>query len=250
VLGLRSELLAHTTATTDRGGYQQLLAFVTSQLPGRRCWAIEGAGSFGAGLAVFLAGHGERVVEVPRRRRSTRRYAAKSDALDAVHIARDALVQAHPVVVRRRGDREALRVLLTTRRNAVNARIQAVNQLKALIVSAPDELRAELRGRGTKAQISYCAVLRRRPTRSLEHQMTARALQITARRLQQLRAEIDTLQHDIHTLVTAVAPWLLELPGLGPITAAQAGRMLNGGARRPHLRRWPAPARSRPPPGE
>jgi transposase len=57
--------------------------------------------------------------------------------------------------VRRRGDREARRVLLTTRRNAVNARIQAVNQLKALIVSAPGELRAELRGRGTKAQISY-----------------------------------------------------------------------------------------------
>jgi transposase len=214
-------LLAHAIAPTDRAGYQQLLEFATSQLPGRRCWAIEGAGSFGAGLATFLADRGERVVEVPRRRRSTRRYAAKSDALDAVHIARDALVQTHPVMVRRRGDREALRVLLTTRRNAVNARIQTVNQLKALIVSAPEELRAELRGRGTKAQISYCAVLRRRPTRSLEHQMTARALQVTARRLQQLRAEIDTLQHDIHTLVTAVAPWLLELPGVGPITAAQ-----------------------------
>jgi transposase len=153
-------LLAHATATTDRIGYQQLLEFASGQLPGRRCWAIEGAGSFGAGLAVFLADHGEQVVEVPRRRRSARRYAAKSDAMDAVHIARDALVQAHPVVVRRRGDREALRVLLATRRNAVNARIQAVNELKALIVSAPEELRAELRGRGTTAQISYCAVLR------------------------------------------------------------------------------------------
>ena len=51
--------------------------------------------------------------------------------------------------------------------------------------------------------------------------MTARALQVTARRLQLLRAEIDTLQHDIHALVAAVAPWLLELPGVGPITAAQ-----------------------------
>jgi hypothetical protein len=51
--------------------------------------------------------------------------------------------------------------------------------------------------------------------------MTARALQVTARRLQLLRAEADTLQHDIHALVAAVAPWLLELPGVGPITAAQ-----------------------------
>lgn len=116
-------LLGHATAPTDAVGYRELLAFAAGQVPGRRCWAIEGAGSFGAGLAVFLADHGEQVVEVPRRRRSARRFAAKSDALDAVHIARDALVQAHPVMVRRRGDREALRVLLTTRRNAVNARI-------------------------------------------------------------------------------------------------------------------------------
>ena len=118
-------------------------------------------------MVTFLAALAEQVVEVPRGRRSARRYAAKSDALDAVHIARDALVQAHSVVVRRRGDREALRVLLTTRGNAVNARIQTVSQLKVLIVSASEELRAELRGRGTKAEISYRATLRRRPARSL-----------------------------------------------------------------------------------
>jgi transposase len=84
-------LLTHATATTDHVGYQQLLAFASGQVPGRRCWAIQGVGSFGAGMAGFLTGHGEQVVEVPRRRRSARRYAAKSDALDAVHIARDAL---------------------------------------------------------------------------------------------------------------------------------------------------------------
>jgi transposase len=214
-------LLEHATAATDRAGYQQLLAFATERMPGRRCWAIEGAGSFGAGLASFLLDHGEQVIEVPRRRRSTRRTAAKSDALDATHIARDALITQQPAIVRRRGDREALRVLLTTRRNAVTAWTQTVSQLKALIVAAPEELRAELRSRGTKAQISYCATLCSRPTRSLEHQMTARALRATARRAQQLRAEITQHQQDLHALVDAVAPWLLELPGVGPITAAQ-----------------------------
>ena len=214
-------LLADATASTDAAGYRQLLGFATSHLPGRRCWAIEGAGSFGAGLATFLLDQGEQVIEVPRRRRSTRRTAAKSDPLDAVHIARDALITQHPAIVRRRGDREALRVLLTTRRNAVTAWTQTVSQLKALIVSAPEELRAELRGRGTKAQITYCAALRERPTRSLEHQMTARALHATARRCQLLRAEINQHQHDLHTLVVAITPWLLELPGVGPITATQ-----------------------------
>lgn len=46
--------LAHATATTDTSGYRDLLAFATTHLPNRRCWAIEGAGSFGAGLATFL----------------------------------------------------------------------------------------------------------------------------------------------------------------------------------------------------
>jgi transposase-like protein len=50
----------------------------------------------GAGLATFLGDHGEQVIEIPRRRRSTRRTAAKSDPLDAVHIARDALITQHP----------------------------------------------------------------------------------------------------------------------------------------------------------
>jgi transposase len=72
-------LLDHATAATDATGYRELLAFAAGQVPGRRCWAIEGAGSFGAGLATFLLDHGEQVIEVPRRRRSTRRTAAKSD---------------------------------------------------------------------------------------------------------------------------------------------------------------------------
>jgi transposase len=66
-------LLGHRSIAADTAGYWELLEFAVVQVPGRRCWAIEGAGSFGAGLATFLGGHGERVVEVPRRRRSTRR---------------------------------------------------------------------------------------------------------------------------------------------------------------------------------
>jgi hypothetical protein len=72
--------LDHATAPTDATGCRELLGFATGQLPGRRCWAIEGAGSFGAGMAVFLADHAEQLVEVPRRRHSARRYAARSDA--------------------------------------------------------------------------------------------------------------------------------------------------------------------------
>jgi hypothetical protein len=172
-----------------RPGIDSCFDFARAQVPGRRCWAVEGAGSYGAGLTDVLRAHGERVVEVGRPQRSPRRIGAKSDALDAIRAAREALAQDHELAPRRRGDREALRVLLATRHSACVAKVCAINQLKALIVGAPEELRAERRGLGTKRQITRCARLRDRPARSLEHRMTVRALRSTAQRIQRLAVE-------------------------------------------------------------
>jgi transposase len=214
-------VLAQASARADGDGYRRLLEFAVAKVPGRRCWAVEGAGSYGAGLTVFLRVHGERVVEVGRPKRPPRRSGAKSDALDAIRAAREALAHDHAVTPRRRGDREAMRVLLATRHSACVAKVSAINQLKALVVGAPEELRAELRGLATKRQIARCRMLRDRPTRSLEHRMTVRALRSTAQRIQLLAAEAAGLQAEITWLVKAVAPWLLELPDVGPISAAQ-----------------------------
>jgi transposase len=214
-------LLAQTSVRAGAAGYRCLLDFARAQVPGRRCWAVEGAGSYGAGLAAFLQAHGERVVEVGRPKRPLRRSGAKSDALDAIRAAREALAQDHLLAPRRRGDREALRVLLATRHSACAAKVSAINQLKVLIVGAPEELRAELRGLATKRQIARCRMLRDRPARSLEHRMTVRALRLTARRIQLLAAEAAGLRAELERLVAAVAPWLLELPGVGPISTAQ-----------------------------
>jgi len=112
-------------------------------------------------------------------------------------------------------------VLLATRHSACVAKVSATNQLKALIVGAPEELRAELRGLATRRQIARCARLRDRPSRSLEHRMTVRALRLTAQRIQCLAVEAAGLRAELERLVAAVAPWLLELPGVGPISAAQ-----------------------------
>jgi hypothetical protein len=126
--------LGQTAAAADLAGYQRLLGFGQAQVPGRRCWAVEGAGSYGAGLTSFLQAHGELVVEIGRPKRLARRTGAKSDALDALRAAREALACDHLVTPRRRGDREALRVLLATRHSACRAKVGATNQLKALIV--------------------------------------------------------------------------------------------------------------------
>jgi hypothetical protein len=127
----------------------------------------------------------------------------------------------HVVDPRRRGRREALRVLVSTRASAVVARTRAINHLKALIVSAPESLRAELRGMTSDNQISYCAALRPRPSRDLEHRTTVRVLRSTALRILALRQEANDLEAEIEPLVAVMHPQLLTLTGVGPISAAQ-----------------------------
>jgi transposase len=99
-------VLAQTATSADATGYQQLLEFAGTQIPrdpARRCWAIEGAGSYGAGLTAFLHTHGERVVEVARPKRPARRTGAKTDAIDAIGAAGETLGHQHQTLPRRRG---------------------------------------------------------------------------------------------------------------------------------------------------
>ena len=58
------QVLAEATAAASSGGYRSVLRLAEQHAPGRRAFAIEGTGSYGKGLARFLNGHGERVIEV------------------------------------------------------------------------------------------------------------------------------------------------------------------------------------------
>lgn len=206
---------------TDAMGYRRCYAFATGLAPGRRVWAIEGSGSFGSGLTTFLLERGEWVVEIDRPSRPARRNGAKSDELDAVRAAREALSGEHLAAPRARGDREALRVLLTARQGAILARTKAIGQLKALIVNSPQSLREQLRRGSTDEQLARCSRLRTLPTHSVEHRTTVRALRAVARRALYLEAEAAEHETDIEELVMAICPSLLDLPGVGAVTAAQ-----------------------------
>ena len=131
-------VLEHLTVAADPGGYRRLLTF------GRRHevsgWAIEGTGSFGAGLTTALLAQGERVFEVDRPQRPARRAGVKSDGIDAVRAARQALAGVGLADPRSRGEREAIRVLLTTRAQAVDFRTRAIAALHALVTSAPAKI--------------------------------------------------------------------------------------------------------------
>ena len=214
-------VMAEATVAADAFGYKRLLRFASEQAPGRRVWAIEGTGSFGAGLTSVLLEQGEWVVEVDRPARPARRNGAKSDALDAARAAREALSRKHLAQPRRRGEREALRVLLTTREGAVIARTKAIAQLKALIVNAPEQLRHRLRTLSSDAQLARCAGFRTSHSQSSEQRATIIALRSTARRALALQAEAAELEAQLQPLVRELAPALLAEPGVGVITAAQ-----------------------------
>lgn len=212
---------AQATVVADEGGYRGLLRFACAQASGRRVWAIEGTGSFGAGLTTFLLERGEWVVEVDRPKRPARRSGAKSDQLDAARAACEALAREHLTQPRRRGEREAIRVLLTTREGAILSRTKAIAQLKALIVNAPEGLRRPLRRLATDEQLARCARLRTSPSHSVEHRATVIALRSAARRALALEAEAADLESQLELLVAELAPALLAEPGIGVMSAAQ-----------------------------
>jgi transposase len=200
-------------------GYADLLGwlggFGTVALVG-----VEGTGSYGAGLARHLAAAGVRVVEVDRADRQDRRRQGKSDPLDAVSAARAALSgRASGVPKGRDGAVEAIRALMVARRSARHERTQAINQARSLIVTGPDELRARFAGHSPAALAAAIAALRPRPG-DVPGYATRIALRELGRRVQFLDTQLARLDELIIPLVTARAPGLLALHGVGPDTAA------------------------------
>src|SRR5215218_5848150 len=208
------------TAPADARGYERLRAFAVRHAPGRRVWAIESTGSYGAGLCAHLAQRGERVVEVDRPKRPRRRD-GKSDAIDALRAAREGLERPHPADPRRRGDREAVRVLLRTRQGAVRQRTAALCHLRSLVVTAPDDLRARLRRLSQPQLVARCARLRTAPSHCAERRATILALRCCARRVLGLEAEARELEAELGPIVGRVCPALIAQRGVGVLSAAE-----------------------------
>jgi transposase len=128
------------------GGYQAALAWMSGHGELARV-GVEGTGSYGAGLARYLAACGVEVVEVVRPNRQGRRQRGKSDTADAVAAALAALNgEAAGVPKSRDGAVESIRALRVARAGAVKARTQAGNQLRDLVVTAPEQVRRQLAG--------------------------------------------------------------------------------------------------------
>jgi transposase len=190
-----------------------------------RQWGIEGAGAYGRGLAQALVAAGERVLEVPglatahERRRSRGREREKTDATDALAIARVVLRDADrlpPIMP----DGQALecRLLTEQRRNLIGERTRLLNQLYAQLDGAGYPTRPLFRARNHRGALRALLTLAPSDASALAA-LRARLVAQLAQLVLDLDAHITTLTAALEALAPRVAPHLLAIPGCGALTA-------------------------------
>jgi transposase len=225
--GVDTHLDVHAAALDDRGALLGVESFETTPAGYRRLlgWlgafgevelvGVEGTGSYGAGLTRHLHSEGVCVVEVDRPNRQRRRRRGKSDPQDAITAARaaqsgDALGEAKT----RDGNVEAMRVLRVARSSARKARTQALNQMRSIIATGPEPIRAELRDLNVYRLLERAAGYRPGQRHDVAS-LTKRTLRMLARRAQALETEVAELDAILEPLVADTAPALVARPGIG-----------------------------------
>lgn len=219
VIDVTGRLIGTQAVGTTTVGYLQLLDWARSLGDLRRA-GIEGTATYGAGLTKFLRDNGIEVFEVNRPDRAARRLRGKADPTDAESAACAVLSgRATAVPKDQSGAAYAMRAVSVARRSAVKARTQAVNQLRGLLVSAPQEVRERLLQTKTEDCVTACARIKSLGETTLLQSLTI-TLRILAKRWLALRDEIKILDSQLEDLTKTHAPRLRQEFGVGAQTAA------------------------------
>lgn len=223
VVDLQGRLLGATAFPTTAAGYAQLISWLRGHGEIERV-GVESTGAYAAGLVRALRAGGISVVEVNQPHRHARQRLGKSDPIDAELAARAALSRTATAVPKQTsGIVEAIRQLQIVRTSALKARHAALQQLNDLIVTAPEQLRSNLReGRTMRAKAALCRRLRADIARVHEPEQAAKlALSSLARRIGELDREINHLDGQLEQLVRIAAPRTTQLFGVGTQGASQ-----------------------------
>ncbi len=204
----------------DGAGYEHLAAWLASFGPVVKV-GVEGTGSYGVGLARHLHDAGVEVVEVDRQNRQMRRRLGKSDPIDAEAAARAALSGTASVTPKRRdGAVEQMRVLMVARRSARMQRNQTLNQLRQIVITGPDEVRARFKDRYKTGLVTEAAAMRPRKGENPVTYTTYVVIRGLARRIRDLNDEMRSIDNALTELIGQTAPSLLACYGIGVVTAA------------------------------
>ena len=225
VLNRLGAVVTQTEVTADAQGAARLIGWAREHGQGQRLWAIDGTRSHGQGLTRILAAAQELVAEAARPQGAAKRRGGKSDALDAIHIGRQALATPAMKLAVPRGDglREALRILITCRRHDTDHRTATINLFKSLILTADENTRALLRGMPISKQARIAATWTTLPINdSGNPELLIRQQQLAtlAASILDANQRINHNLRQLRDLVTRLCPALLAQPGTGPVTAA------------------------------
>jgi len=235
----RGRALSRLQVPATAAGYAQLLTWARlAARDSRVVWAVEGTRHYGLGLARYLASQGQQVIEIDNTRHVGRRRAGKSDAIDAVRAARELLARPHSAQMRADGDREALRLLMVDRDNAVASAKTARTVLASVLVTAPAELRERLRRLPRARRAQECAALACPVNADRQTTVLHQTLIRLGQRVATLASIAAELEAQIAAIVEDMAPGLVAAePGTGALSAAQillswshAGRIRNEAA--------------------
>lgn len=203
----------------NAAGYNKMLRWATSFGALQRA-GVEGTGTYGAGLARFLVSHEIIVFEINRPDRSMRRFRGKSDPTDAESAARTVLSGKECAIAKSQsGAAEAMRIVSVARRSTVKARTQTVNQLRALLISAPDEIRIKLWRSRTSDCVKCCEQFIAQEDQGWLNILSS-TLRLLANRWLYLTDELKKLDKELDRLTAKAAKRTLGQFGVGPQTAA------------------------------
>lgn len=214
------ELLEERTVKARQQGHEQLLVWGRA-LGSERLWALEDCRHVSISLERFLLSSGEQVVRVPPKlmagtRRSARSY-GKSDAIDALAVARAALRERSLPTARLAGAEREIRLLTDHREDLVAERTRIQQRLRWHLHELSPELELPA---GSLDRRVWLERLARRLARSEQTTQVTICRELVGR-CRELSRRADELEREIATLVRTHAPALLELPGCGVLTAAK-----------------------------
>ncbi len=213
-------VLGTASFPTTPAGYRRLLAWLRSH-GDPVAVGVEGTGSYGAALARHLTEQDVRVLEVSRPNRQVRRRHGKTDVVDAIAAARAVLSgEANATPKTHDGPVEALRLLKTLQRSGNKARTQAINQLRAVVLTAPPELRERLRELKTRELLETCRGFRVRADDDSLAGTTRLVLRELAQRIAMLDEQLTDTTSRLRRITSAAAPDLVAKHGVGPDTAS------------------------------
>ncbi|WP_460948470.1 IS110 family RNA-guided transposase, partial [Okibacterium endophyticum] len=222
VLDLNGRVFGDHEFPVNTAGYRDLLGWVAGHGVIDQV-GIELTDSYGAGLTRFLQAQNVTCVQVTTTDKAARARRGKTDQQDAIAAAQKVLAGLATAIPKdTTGSVESIRMLTLVRDSAIKNRTQAINQLKAVLVTAPATLREQLDGLTPAVLLKTIHALRPDTSRLAEPTHAAKhGLKRLAARISDLNTEISDADRELDTLVARTAPTLISHPGIGTHTAAR-----------------------------